>query len=331
MAEIIQNNNNSIPTNGSFITAKPLFLLLKRKTISGHLTKIVKNLHNNRDIWTWQNSAFMIRMAFWIPIYLFGGYLTMSTSIELIKQYRENPIYLSMTAVINRPSVALPNYTACVYFNVTKVFDAVDYANNRNESVSSFSEILENFFSAYSENIKTVNSNSTQWPNTTNGVIVRYLIMMYEMEALRNSNELPFNYQQFQENDDYWSAVRNVFAPKIEEYNITIDKLKAVLSETFSGSNNDGDSINYYNCLLYLRTTQMDTCAPSKLISFIDQDSICFRLVDSQLSKIGNNAFRNIFKIYANIADWDGERATELRGLYSLDFSGRSTPPSQSQ
>jgi hypothetical protein len=87
---------------------------MKQKTIARHMKKIVKYYRNHRVNWTGGNiAAFMFKAAFWIPIYLFGGYLTISTSIGLIEQYLENPIYLSMTAMINQPYVLIPNYTAC--------------------------------------------------------------------------------------------------------------------------------------------------------------------------------------------------------------------------
>jgi hypothetical protein len=126
-----------------------------------------------QQVWNRLNLAkFAIKTAFWMPIYMFLGYMTIRNSIELIQSYQENKIDLNMTSMMNQPTVPFPNYTICLYFNVTKIFDAAD-AKNRIGSNSSYSKDLEKFFSEYSDSLKTRSTDLT-WPNTTNGVIVRY-------------------------------------------------------------------------------------------------------------------------------------------------------------
>jgi hypothetical protein len=324
MTDIITENQEM-----STSSKQQKLLQMKQKTISRHFDKVIQYFRKEQNEWTRLNVAkFMINIAFWMPIYILFGYLTIGSSIAIIQQYQVNPIYLNMTAMINQPRAIFPNYTICLYFNVTQVFDAVD-TMNRNGSNSSYSEDLKAFFFDNGETLTNDTSNLTFWPTTTNGVIVRYLIMMYEFEALRDPAEQQFDFQQFlQGNDGYWTAVRNVLVPKIAEYNISIEQLKATFHTTLS-------SDNYYYCIfsLFLKKESFSVPIgmPSNHISFIGRDSFCFRLHsdDFQMGTTSYGGDGTSYSIYINGTVGKGENV--LRWPLSLDFTGRSTPPPQSQ
>ena len=174
------------------------FPQMKMKTISFHMNKIIQNFQINREEWTRGKVAkFIVKAAFWILIYILGSYLTISTSIDLIQQYFANPISLNMKTVMNPSTIQYPNNTQCLYLDVTKAFDGVDAAK-RNGSNSSYSDVLEKFFN---ESTKNEVFQPIKWPKTINGVIIRYLILMYEVEWLRDPGENAFDWLQIYDSE----------------------------------------------------------------------------------------------------------------------------------
>jgi hypothetical protein len=350
MVEIIENNemspssnklmqhhrrhhHNTASTNPNNVKQQQ-FPQMKQKTIRRHFQKVIQGYHMERKDWTRLYAAeFAVKIVFWTPIYIIFAYMTITSSIDIFQQYQANPIYVSMTAMINQPSVPFPNYTVCLYLNVTEMFDAAD-VSNRNGSNTSYLIDLKKFFSDNADAIKNGKFNLAVWPNTTNGVIVRYLIMMYESESESEATEPQFDLQQFQRtNEDYWAAVRNVLIPKIAEYNISIDQLKATFEYTFYGfSNNYEYEGSNISCMLQINVLSTD-CVASKNISFIGQDSICFRFLSNDVHALPIAEAASTgegIAVHITINGADGEE-NQTNWLYSLDFTGRNTPPPKSQ
>jgi hypothetical protein len=291
-------------------------LQLQKKTISRQFLKMVQILRKNRNPkeFTCQNVAnFVFKAVFWIPIYIIFGYLTISTSIPLIQEYKENPTYQSMTAAINQQTVAFPNFTLCFYFNVTMYFDDIDSRNREDsESTLSSTNILEKFFN---ESTQNGTFEATHWPSTINGVLVRYLILIYELEWFQNSTEKSsFDWLYGNETDDeHWMALKNIFAPKIAQYNITTFQLKAAFQKAYT--------------ILYVIDTNEKLVPWTNLISFIGRESFCIRFTDFVYPVpqyfIYPGSLQFVISMLGNLSFvWP----------YSLDFTdSRSTPPPKGQ
>ncbi len=132
--------------------------------------------------------------------------------------------------------------------------------------------------------------------------------------------------------------MKNVLVPKIAEYNISVDQLKGSFQEIFKGFVHKAEFHLLGYCMLWVRIANEDVvnyCVPSKFITFISNDSICFRILSNDIKLSTNINYDDYFgaSYFLIISGAENKANSSTRWPISFDFSGtgRSTPPSQCQ
>jgi hypothetical protein len=202
---------------------------IRKKTIRSHLENFLETLQKLRFQISFNGIKLILKwllINFVLILYYFVGcYFTFTSLVDTFRQYGENPTVFQVDSNYSaQEELNAANITFCFPKSSFKLSEESESETETKKT--SFSNEINIFFNKSIIDGKFQNYSSRIWPNEVYLLIWEYLSIIYESENGRYSCEKLKIEKNV--NDDARMALKNILVPKIIEFNITIDQLKAV-------------------------------------------------------------------------------------------------------